>query len=237
MADTKTSALTAASALDGTEAFPAVQGVTLKKVTGAQLKTLAQNGAFMSAGYIANNWYLPYGIMSVGAGGALANGSIHLIPCIIPAAVTIKGLCARVTTAGSTNIQLALYANDAATGRPTGTPIVSTGNIANTAPGVVGASGNVTSTPVSAGVYWMAVNCNDATCVLASQAIASPLETQIVGTSTMSAVLNTASASSIYLSFAQAFGTWPDLTGQAMTENTASNAASNSTGIIGFQAG
>jgi hypothetical protein len=44
MADSLVENLTAASALDGTELFYGLQGTTDTKVTGAQIKTLAQNG-------------------------------------------------------------------------------------------------------------------------------------------------------------------------------------------------
>jgi hypothetical protein len=232
MADTKLSALTSAAALALADLFYVVQGGTGKKASGTQIKTLVQDGAYLSPGYVAGLWYVPYGITSLSAGGALPQNSIRLLPCIIPATVTIKGLGARVTTVGTTNVQLALYANDPALNRPTGTAIVSTGNLANTGTGPVGATGNVTQATLSPGIYWMAINNNDATCALVTQNIASPLMTQLCGSTAFA--INTGAASAWHLSFAQTFGTWPDLTAQVFTEVNASNTATNQTAVLDF---
>lgn len=82
MADAKLTALTAASALDGSELYYSSQGGNSRKVTGAQIKTLVSNSPTLvtpnlgtpSAGVLTNATGLPVstGISGLGTGVATA---------------------------------------------------------------------------------------------------------------------------------------------------------------------
>ena len=122
MANTKISALPAASALGGSEILPAVQTGADVGATALQLQAFAL--AALQPAYISSNYYLPP-FVSLGAGTALTANSIGLMPFVLPAAMTVKALGAYISTAASGgNIQCAVYANSA--GRPSGPALIST---------------------------------------------------------------------------------------------------------------
>lgn len=255
MADTKLSALTAASALDGTELYYASQSAADRKVTGAQIQTLVgfSNEAvqdmiatFLAAGSgvtlayndagnaltitssvpwlkpLAGRFYLPFGVTTA-ASAVLAANSICFIPFAVYQTMTISDIGTRITTtAAGGNIQLAIYANDQATNKPTGTALLSTGNLSTTSSLNVSQGGfSVQLTP---GIYWMAVNA-DATAAATTQvlslAAANPWTSSLVGATSLSALITSSTVVSVVYTFATTFNTWPDMTGQTIVEVSA----------------
>lgn len=256
MADTKISALTAGSALGGTEAIPAVQAGTDVRITPAQLVafheaqaslaelirdtigtalvagsnmtitvndagdtiTLAASGAggggavAPQPGYLSGNWYQPFPWSNVTAGNATSANLIRFFPFVLPNAVTVDQLGGRIGAAG-TNVQYAWYAANPTTHMPTGTPLISTGNIAATSAST-NVGGAVTPALIPAGLIWAGANVDNAATTLGSYGAigVGPFE---IGTPTLSEVYNVLS-----WTFAATFGTWPDLTSAALTRTT-----------------
>lgn len=231
MADTKISALTGASALAGTEVLPGVQSAATVKITADQIGDRVQSRFALAAqhpGYVANNWYIPWPYTGVlGTSGAPGNGTIHFIPFIPSQTMTISTLGIRIVTAGTTNVQLAIYASQTAAAgkRPTGNALSSTASIVNT-----GAASSINAAlganvQVTAGTtYFLALNCNDGTMTSVSMAASTAMPGIVLGSATQATSLG-ASATVTHLTFAQAFGTWPDMTSNSCTESTASSYA------------
>jgi hypothetical protein len=227
--NTKISALPAAAALGGPEILPGVQSGADVGVTASQLQAFATG----FPGWVSSFWYAPMGVTFYAGGGALANGSIRLMPFWLPAPMTVKGLGGRVTSAGSSNIQLALYAHAPATGRPTGPALCATANIPNGALNVVQLG--VTPVQLAAGIYWMAVNCNDSTCAMLTSGLAGALTGSLAGSSALLDISGSIGSVGFYLSFTQPFGTWPNLTGQTFTANSPSNNTTNGSAVLFLQ--
>lgn len=216
MADSAVASLSAASALTGAELLYAVQSAADKKATIDQIKTYIGNG--QAAGYVAGRWYLPQGVTTCGAGTAQGVNSIRLRLYYIPRQITIDTLGVNISTLGAGgNIQLAIYAHDTATGKPTGTALVSTSSITTASTGVVNAAASLQLGP---GYYWFASNTDSAAVVVRAEGAATaPSQSMNVGSTTQ---INVWGSSVLFggYTFAQTFGTWPDLTGQTMVDNT-----------------
>ena len=181
-------------------------------------------------GYVSGRWYWPIG-SSIGAGTALAANTIRLGLIRIPANITISDLAAKITTlSGGGNIQLAIYAADPSTRYPTGNALAATGNISTGATGVV--SGDISGADVrlTAGFYWIAINSDNAVVVLnsISQVIAGI--TMYIGTATLGNLSGASNSAAMSFTFAQTYGTWPDLTAASLTEAAATNEP-----LIGFK--
>ena len=173
--------------------------------------------------YISGNWYLPP-YVTVAASSALVANRISMIPLICPASMSVKAMGARVGTAVSGgNIALAIYANNPATGRPTGTPLGSTGSITTVATGPVNATPTGGYFTLPAGVYWAAVNADataGGTVVVETQSGASGTAGYMIGSQTQGNISDSSSGTRLTLYVAQTFGTWPDLTAVTPTELT-----------------
>ena len=230
MANTRISALPPAAALGGAEIVPAVQSGADVGVTASQLQAFATG----LPGFISGNWYVPFGMYSLAAGGALVASSIRLAPFIVPVPMTVKGLAARVTTIGTSNIQLAIYASNGATGRPTGPALVSTGNLANTAAAQV--SSAVTATLLAPGLYWMAVNAGDSTVVMLAPNLSNPQMSALIGSATLANINPSNNNVNLYLSTPQTLGAaWPNLTSATFTEQSPNGASGNSCAALFLQ--
>lgn len=161
----------------------------------------------------SSNWYEPpYFIL--GAGTALTASRMTCIPQFSPQSFTVKTLGARVTTAGSTNIQLAIYANSG--GFPNGSPLGSTGNIADTPAGLVSAA--VTPFTLPAGVYWACVVANDSTVIMQTVANSVAWYSAMNGSATQATVNSGAGAVGMAIFQAITFGTWPTLSSSGWTQ-------------------
>lgn len=184
-------------------------------------------------GYIAGNWYAPPVAGTVAAGGALSIGSVRLIPFYLSKTITVSDLGCQITTlAAAGNIRLAIYRGDPATGRPTGTAVVETGNISTAAAGALSAAVTAAAT-LAPGLYFMAVNSDNATVVLQCLTTAQTATTMLVGSTTFGNIANAASGALLLYTFASAFGAFPDLTGQTLVEN---NSTANSWGLVYMKA-
>lgn len=178
-------------------------------------------------GWVAGRWYNLF--RAVLAAGVASQDTIQLTPFYVPVVMTISDLGTRVTTAlAANNLQLAIYASDPITKKPTGNALAVTGNISTATGTTVSADitgANVTLTP---GLYWAAINHSGATSVAQGVATsgtqAGPL---FYGSATLSSINNSANNSSLMLVVTQTYNTWPDLTSASFSE-------SNSAGPIIF---
>lgn len=171
-------------------------------------------------GYIANNWYLAALIGSQpSGGGALSVTTQYMAPFILRQRLTIGSLGIRTVTPGTSNVQLALYANDSSPVNRPGTLLQNTGNIANNGvagfyPGVLGAS-----IQLDPGIYWSAIQCNDTTCAPESLlASSSSFEILFGSASGGGAIGNGAGAQTIGVTIPSTFGTWASAQGATFTE-------------------
>lgn len=171
---------------------------------------------------VAGNWLLGalLGTVSV-AGLAMGVTTQYMVPFAVYDTVTVSDLGIRTTTPGSSNIQLGLYASQtgANANRP-GALLGNTGNIANNGSagfysGALGA--NVQLTP---GIYWLAVQCNDTTCILLSGTNTSTSFEIIMGSSTGAGAIGAAGAQTNGVTVPCVFGTWATAVGQTFTEQT-----------------
>jgi hypothetical protein len=165
--------------------------------------------------YQPNNWYLPINLAATGAGTNPSAGSIRLYPEFIPIALTINNLGVRVTTlSAGGNIQAAIYKNNPTTGRPTGTPLVSTASMSTASVASVSATAALSLQP---GLYWFATNCDNATATFGSFGSTSMMAGWMVGSASQSSDFSGATGL-MGLTVSQTFGTWPDLTAGSFTE-------------------
>jgi hypothetical protein len=172
-------------------------------------------------GYLSGQSYLP---PYPGYGVTAANNSISttvlyfMAPFYLRQRITIADLWTRIGTAGSTSLQLALYANATATNRPTGNPVAKTGNIVTTGTGnISGATvgGNVTLDP---GWYWPASMFGDTSCRPVNLSNTNINSSVNVGTATKNEVWPANNQCSIWVTVTgQTFGTWPDLSAASWT--------------------
>jgi hypothetical protein len=167
-------------------------------------------------GYISGNWYSPFPTPS-GSGAAVVAGTARFLPFIPPASVSISTLGIRPTTPGSSNVQLAIYASDASTKRPTGTQLAATANIANNTTSPISAAASASLTGGS--LYWLAMNCNDSSMIaVAPSAAQESVMGWAIGSATIGNVLATSALAGLATTLT--FGTWGDLTAATWTEST-----------------
>lgn len=175
-------------------------------------------------GYVSGSYY--HGINGVVTAGSASGGnSIRLHPIVIKERVTISELAVRVTTSESGKaFQLAIYAADPASKLPSGNPLGVTGNMSAGTTGAMSATlvgGNIALNP---GLYWVAVNTESTTAVFQQFGANSSFIAALLG-GTASQVASGNSSSISFLSFAQTFAVWPDLTSQTFSRgNTAAYA-------------
>lgn len=165
-------------------------------------------------GYIPSYWCLPFPVPSIVAGSAPGSGSIRLFPAYIKELVTINALGVRIGTASAGNIQAAIYANNPATGRPTGPALASTASMSTASVTSVNAAVNLQLGP---GLYWFATNSDNASSIPAMNSANTPVMAALIGSATQSTCLGSSSGIA-GVSVAQTFGTWPDLTSATFIE-------------------
>lgn len=167
-------------------------------------------------GHTAGNWYMPYPGLVPATGAALALDVMRFHPVFIPKTCTISDLGLKTTTAGA-NAQIAIYAMDPSTKKPTGAALASTPSI-----DVSGAAANKTGTlsasvQLRPGWYFFAVNSDNSSLVCAYTT--SALMTALFGTSTLANVMTNAATAGLCYFLAQTYGTWPSVTGQTFGEH------------------
>lgn len=171
--------------------------------------------------YQATRWYyfMPTTTVISGMGANI----IRFVPFIVTDTITVSNTVIQVTTLeAATNAQLAVYADN--NGKPTGNPLGSTANISLAATGQITAAfgANFQMTP---GLYWFARNSNSAGVALAIQSSnANAYPGFLLGSTTLANILTATNTFLTCYSFAQTFGTWPDMTANSVTEvNGSSN--------------
>jgi hypothetical protein len=200
------------------------------------------------AGYIASSWYTSptWTVYSTGN----ATGAANRIVCkygYVPQKVTIGALGARVTTAGTSNYQLAIYANGS--GRPAAL-LSSTGNITtgstglNTAALVANKQVGPGGTDNGRDVWWC-MNVNDATTAFMAESASTNSQNAYVGSATASDLIPSNTASSLNgihcagancAGGSSTFNTWPaTLAGSTWTVMSAGTTG-NTWPVVVFQA-
>lgn len=181
--------------------------------------------------YAPGLWYAMSPTLDI-AGAVVSANLIALMPFQIRRRVTIQALACRVTTlAAGGNVQLAVYAANLNTSLPIGQPVAKTGNIVTDATGYLslpvldkaGAALAPYGATLDRGLYWFGVNADASA---AGTAILHALNagSQYVG-NLVGAVTLANAGGGYFKSAAATFGTWPDLTGVALTETPAQNFA------------
>lgn len=170
--------------------------------------------------YVSGKWRLASMDQAISGGQAPGANSIRLYPFYVHDSLTIDrlGLCVTTLQAGG-NVQAAIYASDATTLNPTGAALVSTASISAAGTGSVEATVSATLQP---GIYWAATNCDNATNAFDANGSTSTWMARAIGSATQSACMTTGGGTLSGYTFAQTYGTWPDLTGQTFAELTTS---------------
>lgn len=165
-------------------------------------------------GYVAGRWFALAQGVTTRAGVTGSADQIRFLPCYIPKPVTISDLGCYVTAGSSAkNVQLALYAMDLTTGRPTGSEIVKTASIdasfgSSPLQATVG-----TSVLVPAGWYFMAVNADSSAITFKTISEVSMYAGYVMGSGTINDVMGGATTNGWSLSLNRTFGTWGSVTG------------------------
>jgi len=171
-------------------------------------------------GYISGYWFRPFLEGQLGASSATpATTSTYLMPFGVLADVTIQALGIYVTTAG-TNVRLAIYANNPATGRPTGLPLAKTADIvATSAGGLSGAllnsaGSSLPSLALSAGdMYWLAAQADNTALRWQSLLAGTSHVASLIGSATIADLCGAAAIGAMgYQVNSGTYGTFADLT-------------------------
>lgn len=168
--------------------------------------------------FIVSNWYIPNGMVP-GSLTTPTSGQIRLIPAMMTQRATIGALGSFITTLqAAQNFQLAIYAANPTTFRPTGTALASTASMSTGAGGFASAvlSANIQVQPGQ--VVWLAYNGNSTTAIFTGGSSTAGSLAQLLGSSTGAFILNNQVVLNGLQVTGQAFGSWPDLTSATFTE-------------------
>lgn len=173
-----------------------------------------------SPGFIVGNWY--YGGMPgqrLVTGGAVNNTTQYMYPFLVRERCTIDQLAMRMTTPGTTNIQMALYASDPALINRPGALLSSTGSIVST--GAAGMLSGALAAPVQLdpGIYWYGFQTGDNTILGMGIEATGTGYSSSMGSSTSGGALGNLSAMTIGVTVVSVFGTWATAVGATFTEN------------------
>lgn len=197
-----------------------VEVARLKRATGAF--TFNGSSVRKRRARYAGQWFNPVPGSSVQTGSAATGAdSLRLVPFYLDQAVALSNLGLRVTTTGSGNFLLAIYADDGA-GKPTGSPlaVAAAGATSSAAAIVVNLSSSLNLEP---GAYWVAFLSSDATAVFQCYASGNAQMAHEAGALTLGGVSTGASTSFAGYSMASSYaGGMPDLTGASLTAVSAS---------------
>lgn len=174
-------------------------------------------------GYLSGRWYHFAGAPSLSPGGAPAASTIycHFAPISGKSAITVNALGVGISGAGSSNAQIALYANSS--GRP-GALVGNTGNIANNVSstaitGTLAANKNVGPGGSDGGAdLWACFNQNDSTATYATATSFTTVPGSYIGSATATDIL-TGGANGMFNGIqcsgagcnggSSTFGSWP----------------------------
>jgi hypothetical protein len=174
--------------------------------------------------YIAGRWY-PTGIGATNAGLAVATAVVRLYAFTIRAPITVSTLLTRVSVVGLGSFQLAIYANNTATGRPTGAVLARTGDMSSTVATAV--TGDITGADVTLypGIYWAATNVDATSATTTFQTLNSnnSESTTLFGAATPTTATGSTTTSLVTLTTPMAYNTWDTMTGATFTEVAGGN--------------
>jgi hypothetical protein len=164
----------------------------------------------------------PYSARTTSGAPSLLTAYFGLIYIGGNSPVTISSLLAYIATAGTSNIQLALYSNDLSVSpcRP-GDLIAATGNISvNGVTGTV--EGTFTGTQIAPGWYWVGLQVADTTVRYTTPATTQFNEAFYIGSTTLSGFLSPIIHTGVNTTTGiTSFGTWPSsLNGSTWNEAT-----------------
>lgn len=165
--------------------------------------------------YVANRHYLPFGVTVTTSVVAPGANSIRLFKARVLQDCVVDLAFMRVIAAqAGQNVQAAVYNDDTTTGYP-GTLVANSASMSTASAGAVSAA--LAATLYADRFYWFASCCDHATPTFNSQLVAAMnLGSAVIGG--VSSPGNAIAGVPVGLSFAGAFGAWPDLTGQSFTE-------------------
>jgi hypothetical protein len=162
------------------------------------------------------------GVAVTSNGVAAAANTVRLYPFQLRARITVSTLAVRVATVGLGSFQLAIYANDTATGRPAGAVLARTGNMSTLVADVV--EGDITGDDVvlEAGLYWAATNVDGTSATTVFQTLGQNMvaTTALVGAATSASASTSTSTTLVTLTTPMTFNTWSTMTGATFTEVT-----------------
>lgn len=179
--------------------------------------------------YIADRWYPTTLSQAAQSGLAVATDTVRLYAFQLRARITVSALMARVTTVGLGSFQLAIYANNAATGRPTGAVLARTGDMSSTSLAVVTADITGADVVLEAGVYWGASNVDAASAVAVFQSLSAnnAAAANVFGVIDPAIASSSAAFSLVTLTTPMAYNTWSTMTGATFTEVGGSTGAAH----------
>lgn len=209
------------AATDGVHGY-AVGSMAINTATGRTF--MAKSVATNAAVWVANgtpivapynpNWYVARGQSPAAVSSAVGSTTtIVLSPFFIGQTQTINGLGTQITTGGSSNLQIAVYASDPVTQLPTGTALVNTADIPDTPANNASAIANPTQLPT--GMYWGAIEVNDVTAAFLGPN--SGVVAEYVGNSIAANIATSTVTVNCITAPTSAYGTWPDLTSATFT--------------------
>lgn len=172
-------------------------------------------------GYVAGNWYFPNVVGDCVNGAALTANRIYYSLMPIPKRVTLSDLGVRISTASAGgNLKLAIYANNASTTRPTGTPLAETASITTASAANVSADITGSNVTLEQGHYWFAVwQDNGTSAVQCLSAGASTVTEAVkkVGSTSQDTISGSTTRTAFYIYSDETYGTWPDAAGETFT--------------------
>ena len=168
-------------------------------------------------GYIPGNWVIPHDYGGGINGAAIALLTLRMVPFIMNETCVIDQVAVKITTVGTTNIQLGIYNASPFNLYPLSL-LDFTANIVSTALGPVAGALN-RRRRLDSGLYWSGIQANDATvaCLLPAATGLGGFETIVGDPSLLNLVLTASNAnvSSMIQTTLPAYGTWADLNGAA----------------------
>lgn len=162
--------------------------------------------------YQSTWWYVPPYVTAI-ASSALNSGRMGCGPFTITKSITIIALGVRINTVGSTNIQLAVYANSG--GYPSGSPLITTASIPDTTGGNVSAT--VTATTLTPAVYWACEESGDSTVIIQGISQAFSSQSGVTGAATQAELVSNSGNLNEQMYYTATFGTWPSLSSTGAT--------------------
>ena len=200
-----------------------------------------------NSGIVSNRWYQAFRGEVQGFGGSGVANQIACYFAVVPRLVTIKTLGFYNNVAGSTNVQMAIYANDTTTGRPAAL-IGNTGSVSNgttgTHSGAMAANKQVGPGGADGGrEVWFCSNMNDSTATYGTVTNTNSSQAAVIGSATLGEVLvandhivGVVCSGANCNGGSSTFGTWP----ASLAGSTWTTESSGTTGIyspnIAYQA-